>query len=108
MLAHPSSCVYVRNSDTAGACLLCTLPNFQMAKAGSNLQGCASRLEVGSASALCKGGTAKENCLVLPGSESDCSYQLREMDFSGISPAPGVSWFALEDSFLWKLAFPDS
>lgn len=32
MLAHPVSCVYVRNSDTAGSCLLHTLPKIQMAK----------------------------------------------------------------------------
>lgn len=30
-LARPVCCVYVRNSDTAGACLLCTL-KIQMAK----------------------------------------------------------------------------
>ena len=55
-----------------------------------------------------KRGKAKENYLVQPGSDSDCSYQLRETDFSGISPAPGTSWFALDwfaldDSFLWKV-----
>lgn len=32
MLARPASCVYVRNSDTAGSCLLHTLPKIQMAK----------------------------------------------------------------------------
>lgn len=53
-------------------------------------------------------GKAKQNYLVLPCSESDCSYQLRETDVSGISPAPGVSCFALEYSSLGKLAFPDA
>lgn len=31
-LALSASCVYVRNSDTAGACLLRTLPKIQMAE----------------------------------------------------------------------------
>lgn len=32
MLARPARSVYVRNSDTAGACLLHTLPKTQMAE----------------------------------------------------------------------------
>ena len=31
-LARPARCVYVRNSDTAGAGLLCNLPNIRMAE----------------------------------------------------------------------------
>lgn len=52
-----------------------------------------------------KRGKAKENYLRLPGPESDCSYQLREADFSDISPALGGE-LVLEYSSLWKLAFP--
>lgn len=53
-----------------------------------------------------KRGKAKEICRRLPGSGSDCSYQPRETDFSGISPALGGE-LVLEHSSLWKLAFPD-
>lgn len=82
-LARPVRCVYVRNSDTAGACLLCTLPKIQMAKTLAEI---CKDVQVSCTVSKCP--LAKENYLVLPCSESDYSYQLRETDFTGISSAP--------------------
>lgn len=89
-LARPASRVYVRNSDAAGACPLRTLPKIQMAQTGAEIcKGVQVRSEWGRPVPSGKGGGARENYLGLPGSESDCRYQPRETDFSGISPAPG-------------------
>lgn len=79
--ARPARCVYVRNSDPAG--VLCNSLRFRWPRRWLK----SARVCKSAPSEVGKCPLAKEICLVRPTSDSDCSYQLRETDFSGISPA---------------------
>lgn len=63
-LARPASCVYVRNSDAAGACPLRTLPKVQRAQMGQkSARVCKSAPSGVGKRPSGKGGGAKENYL---------------------------------------------